>query len=62
MAYIRKTQDVYDIETNYGYGWEVETSEDNRKEAKQRYLEYLRNARELKGVRIVKRRIKIVKE
>ena len=27
MAYKRKTIDRWDIETNYGYGWEVENSE-----------------------------------
>lgn len=24
MAYVRKTVDRWDIETNYGYGWEIE--------------------------------------
>lgn len=23
MAYVRKTVDRWDIETNYGYGWEI---------------------------------------
>lgn len=30
LAYQRKTRDRWDIETNYGYGWEVENSEYNR--------------------------------
>lgn len=28
MAYQRKTKDVWFIETNYGYGWEVESEYD----------------------------------
>lgn len=28
MAYVRKTKDRWDIETNWGYGWEVESSYD----------------------------------
>lgn len=27
MAYVRKTVDRWDIETNYGYGWEIEDCE-----------------------------------
>ncbi len=34
MAYQRKTRDRWDIETNYGYGWEVENSEYTRADAK----------------------------
>ena len=43
MAYQRKTKDVYNIVTNYGYGWEVECTEDTYKEAKQRLKEYREN-------------------
>jgi len=43
MAYVRKTKDVYNIVTNYGYGWEVECSEETYKEAKQRLKEYREN-------------------
>ena len=28
MAYVRKTKDVYSIETNWGSGWEVESEYD----------------------------------
>ena len=28
MAYQRKTKDVWCIETNYGYGWEIESEYD----------------------------------
>jgi hypothetical protein len=43
MMYQRKTRDRWDIETNYGYGWEAECSEYTRKEARQTYREYLDN-------------------
>jgi len=43
MAYTRKTKDIYNIVTNYGYGWEVECTEDTYKEAKQRFKEYREN-------------------
>lgn len=43
MAYVRKTKDVYNIVTNYGYGWEVECTEETYKEAKQRLKEYREN-------------------
>lgn len=43
MAYIRKTVDRWDIETNWGYGWECECSEYTRKEALQRLKEYREN-------------------
>lgn len=57
MAYKRKTIDRWDIETNYGYGWEVENSEYTRKDAKRSYKEYVENVRT--DVRLVKRREKI---
>lgn len=56
MAYIRKTVDRWDIETNYGYGWETECSEYTWKEAKQTYKEYKENLS--CAVRVVKRREK----
>ena len=40
MAYVRKTVDRWDIETNYGYGWEVEDCEYTRAEAVKRLKEY----------------------
>ena len=43
MAYQRKTQDRWDIETNYGYGWEVENSEYTRTDAKRSLREYREN-------------------
>ena len=58
MAYVRKTYDEYDIVTNYGYGWEVECTEETMKEARQRKKEYLENACGLIGIKIVKRRVR----
>ena len=40
MLYQRKTRDVWDIETNYGYGWEVESTYDNKADAKMDFSEY----------------------
>lgn len=45
MAYQRKTRDRWDIETNYGYGWEVENSEYTREDAKRSLREYRENLR-----------------
>lgn len=56
MAYVRKTVDRWDIETNYGYGWETECSEYTWAEAKQTLREYRENIRG--AVRLVKRREK----
>jgi hypothetical protein len=58
--YKRKTIDIYYLETNYGYGKELETSYNTLKEAKQGKREYIENCRELQSIRIVKKREKIV--
>lgn len=57
MAYTRKTVDVFDIEQYTGrqYGWEVVTSEENRREARERIKEYRANQPEY-PVRIRKHR------
>ena len=56
MAYIRKTYDVWEIHTNYGYGWECEVTETTYKAAKEQAKCYSKN---IKGaVKIVKRRVK----
>ena len=39
-AYKRKTRDVWNIELNYGYGWESESEYDNYEEAKADLKEY----------------------
>ena len=43
MAYQRKTRDRWDMETNYGYGGEVENSEYTRADAKRSLREYREN-------------------
>ena len=55
--YIRKTRDKWDIETNYGYGWEVENTEYTREEAKRSLKEYRENVCAM--VRCIKRRERI---
>jgi hypothetical protein len=62
MSYVRKTRDVYCIDTNYGYGWEEESRYDEddyenpRKSAYEDAKEYRLNCC---AVRVVKRREKI---
>ncbi len=41
--YVRKTRDEYEVEGNYGYGWEAVTCEDTRSEARARLREYRAN-------------------
>ena len=55
--YIRKTRDEYEIQGNYGYGWECETTEETLKEAKAQAKCYRENVNY--PIRIVKKRIKI---
>lgn len=59
MAYKRKTRDRWDIETNYGYGWEAETSEYTLKEAREQLKCYRDNSCGRFAVRLKKRREKI---
>lgn len=59
MAYQRKTRDRWDIMTNYGYGWECETSEYTYKEAKEQLKCYRENACGRFSVRMEKHREKI---
>ena len=58
MAYQRKTRDRWDIETNYGYGWEVENSEYTREDARRSLREYRENLQDYGkcSVRMIKRR------
>lgn len=57
--YIRKTIDRWDIETNYGYGWDVENSEYTLKDAKRSFREYKENVGGMCQVRMTKHREKI---
>jgi len=62
MAYKRKTKDVWCIETNYGYGWEVESEYDTYAEAKRDIGEYREHMAHYGGTcKIVYRREKIKK-
>lgn len=56
MGYQRKTIDEFQIQTNYGYGWDVECCEFTRREALQRLREYRENTNA--QIKIVKKRIK----
>ena len=43
MAYERKTIDTWELQLNYGYGWEYTLTEYTRKEARERLKEYREN-------------------
>lgn len=62
MAYIRKTRDVWCIDTNWGCGWETE-SEYTKDDYADPKLSANRDAREYRlagaAVRVVKRRERI---
>lgn len=58
MAYTRKTRDEYDIQQNYGYGWESVDCHDTRKEAKAALKVYRENQPNI-SARIKKIRVKI---
>lgn len=63
MAYQRKTKDVWCIETNYGYGWEVESEydKDDYENPKRSAYEDAKEYRIAGAMtRVVKRREKIV--
>lgn len=55
MLYKRKTQDEFQLHVNYGYGWEHETSESSRKDAKRVQREYRENSPEYATKIIIKR-------
>lgn len=58
MAYQRKTRDVYDIQGNYGYGWDDLTEETSLKDAKAQLKCYNENEPNIPH-RIMKRREKV---
>jgi len=43
MGYIRKTVDVWEVQGNYGQGWECVTAEYTYREARERLHEYREN-------------------
>lgn len=60
MAYTRKTRDYWELQGNYGCGWECLTAEDTREAIKQRLKEYRDN--EGWNYRIVKKRERLCPE
>lgn len=62
MGYVRKTKDVWCIDTNYGYGWETESTY-NKDDYVNPYKSAKEDAKEYRlagaQVRIVKRRERI---
>jgi len=57
MRYKRKTVDEYEVQSNYGQGWECVTTEETRKEAREQLRCY--NENEPYPHRIIKKRVKI---
>lgn len=57
MVRARKTRDEWEIQGNYGYGWETENTETTRHDAVRSLREYRANGPG--QYRIVKRRIKL---
>lgn len=55
--YKRKTIDEYEVQGNYGYGWDLETTEDSWKAAREQVKCYRENC--LAMYRIVKKRVPI---
>jgi len=57
-VYQRKTKDVYELQGNYGYGWDYILEEDDRKVAREQLRCYDQNER---GVphRLVKKRVRL---
>ena len=58
MAYKRKTEDVYILFSNYGYGWDEELTESTYKEAKAQLVTYRQNCPSA-SYKIIKKRVKI---
>lgn len=54
--YERKTRDVWDIEVDYGYGFEVVTQETSASDARQMARDYISN--EHRPTRIRKHRVR----
>lgn len=57
MAYTRKTTDEYDVMADYGYGYELVTTETALMEARQRVREYRENDAMALDIIIKKRRV-----
>jgi hypothetical protein len=55
----RVLKDEFEIQGNYGHGWDVECTEETRKEANQRLKEYRENAGTIGSHRIVHKRVPV---
>ena len=55
MAYKRKTHDEWELQGNYGYGWDMLTTEETKQDAMKQLKCYRENERI--PLRIVKRRV-----
>ena len=58
MTYIRKTEDEYEVQADYGDGFEVVTTETTAKAARQKLRDYQTNDYIGKRFRMVKKRVK----
>ncbi len=58
MTYIRKTVTEYEIQGNYGYGYECVTTEDTYREIRKRLQEYMTNEPSI-IFRVTKKRVRI---
>lgn len=61
MGYVRKTRDEYEIQGLYDHdiGYELLTTEETFKEARNRKVEYLMNDRYLIYCKVVKKRVRV---
>lgn len=64
MSYKRKTKDVWQLMTNYGYGMEVECEYEDEKEALADFAKYRKEHKKgylpnLISIMLIKRRIKL---
>lgn len=58
MAYVRKTKDVWQLLSNYGYGWECEVEYEDKEEAKADLKSYRENCPDAQ-YRLVTKRVKL---
>jgi hypothetical protein len=60
MRYTRKTRDEYTVQCYYAsHGWDDVYSSDNRTDARLRMKEYLKEDKQARSVRLLKKRVKI---
>lgn len=57
VSYVRKTRDEYEIQSNHGYGWDLECTEATRPDAREQLRTYRANVSV--PVRIVRKRVRL---